>query len=131
MRKIKGVLGKINERGEVEFSIHDFEYNNYKDIYTLLNIKLFTVAVRKIGNTYYDIYCDDEGVYNSNIPAMISCDDNCFGTEVIFGNVFICKCNDEGDMTSLLDYECIDILNHINQFLSLDNIKRKLIVYEF
>ena len=70
--------------------------------YQILGCDTFDITSRRIGENYYDIYCDDEGLLKSNpIVSAISSDRQ----PMLVGNLFVTKTNDEGETISLTDEE--------------------------
>ena len=94
---ITGVLVDVSS-GTPIIKDGSFNKNDFKTIYDLLNCQLFTIARRKIGKKYFDIYCDDEGLLKEdNVTSAISLDN----TEVLVGNIFIVKHDDNGEVVGL------------------------------
>ena len=78
--------------------------------YKILNCDTFDIAPRRIGENYYDIYCDDEGLMKSNykVSAISSS-----GKRMLVGNLFVTKTNDEGETISLTDEEIEEVKRHL------------------
>ncbi len=75
-----------------------FDANDFKSLYPLLNCRVFTIATRKIGGKYFDIYLDDEGLLkDGNIVSAISIDNS----EVLVGNILVVKHDDDGGIVGL------------------------------
>jgi len=67
--------------------------------YKLLGCSVIDIPMRRIGGVYYDIVCDEEGLYNSdNRIQMIHKDTN---VPMLVGNLFICKDDGKGELKSL------------------------------
>ena len=107
MAKLRGVLVRPKEKA-VDFT---FELNSYMDFYPVLDCEVFDVVERKFGNNYYDIYVDDEGLLNHKEEAIFTLGDTGV-VEILVGNCFICKHNDEGDTISLTDAEVDEIIKN-------------------
>ena len=107
MAKLRGVLVRPNESG-VDFT---FDLNSYKDFYPVLDCDAFDIVERKFGNNYYDIYVDDEGLLNNKETAIYTLGEGGV-VEILVGNCFVCKHNDEGDTISLTDDEVDEILSN-------------------
>lgn len=109
MNKIKGVLVKNGSVKE-----YDFEYESYKDFYELLGCRLFDIPKRQIGEDVFDIYCDDEALLKKELPQVSLAYFDRFGNivDAIYGNVFICKHDSEGETISLTDKEVSEILKN-------------------
>lgn len=108
--KLKGILVEPDKLPKV----YEFDCNSYKDFYPVLDCEIFEIPRRKFGKNYYDIYCDEEGFLNDKIPAIFTFDDDCL-VEIIRGNCFICKHDDEGEAVSLTDNEIAEIMGNIKQ----------------
>ncbi len=108
--KLTGVLAKPNAAPRVI----EFELNSYEDLYPVLDCDCFDIAVRRFGKNYYDIYTDDEGLLHFKDPAIYVFDDD-YMVQVLVGNCFVCKHNDEGDTISLTDEEIAEVLNNTRQ----------------
>lgn len=75
-------------------------------LYAILNCSLFDIASRKIGDRYFDIYCDDEGLLKCDPQLSAMSPDH---EPILVGNLFIVNHDDEGGMTSLSEEE-IDLI---------------------
>lgn len=113
-KTITGVLVEQNEgKNRARRYLHD--NGSYKNLYPLLKCTTFACVSRKIGQTYYDIWCDDEGLFDpSKTPTVLTFDGNEL-VEQIVGNCFICK-RDWDDMGSLTDEEVREVLASIKEF---------------
>lgn len=106
MKKIKGVLVNVNTRTIESFILN---YNNYKDLYSLLNCDTLDVTSRKFGNHLYDVYCDDEGFLKDDwTPSAFSEEQP--ESDFLVGNLFICSHDKYGDIDSLTDEQIEEIL---------------------
>ena len=86
-------------------------------IYSILKCTLFDIATRKIGEHYYDIYCDDEGLLKDKPMVSAMSPDN---QPMLVGNLFIVKHNDEGDAVSLTDEEIKEIQRNLTPIFDED-----------
>ena len=108
MATIRGVLVKPYTRAK-EFS---FEYNNFMDLYPVLDCDTFDVAMRKFGDNFYDIYLDDNGLGTDKGIAIFTVSKTTHEIlEMLVGNCFICNHDDKGDIISLTDDEVKEVLN--------------------
>ena len=117
-KSLKGVLvDVINDKVEE----HEIDHNNYKAFYPVLNCDCFDIVTRKIGKHYYDIYCDDEGLFKEDNPVAIVTESK-YGevVEQIVGNCFICKSDDEGNSISLTPKEITEVLGQVVAILNLE-----------
>lgn len=104
-RTIRGVLiDTIKNDCRVEEISYEPKDKNYLNAYyNVLKCDCFDIARRKIGEHYYDIYCDDEGLLKSGLkPSTLTFDGDRI-IEVLMGNVFVCSHNEDGDTISLTD----------------------------
>jgi len=86
--------------------------NNLESFHDEIGCRLIDIVTRKIGNRYYDIICDDEGLLKPNYISMI---DNNYNP-MLAGNLIICNHDDEGNETNLSQDD-------------IDNILENMIVY--
>lgn len=84
---------------------------NLQRIYDVLECDYITVATRKFGKNYYDVYCDDEGLLKANPLPSVATFEKGECIEQLVGNVFICKHDGEGGMQSLTQAECEEVLS--------------------
>lgn len=123
-RKIVGVLVDVENNCVHAISLnYNDEDKNYLDAYyKVLNCNTFDIVRRKIGNNYYDIYCDDEGLFKeTRKPSAITFSGDEI-VEVLVGNLFICSCNDNGETIGLNDEQLDEILNNVHS-LKLSGFK--------
>ena len=107
---INGLLVDVNKN---ETSQHVLMYTGIKDIYKMLNIDLFAIVSRKIGDKYYDIYCDDKALMKENQkPSLITLDKNKRIIEVIYGSIFVCQSNKDGETISINEDDIKNILKN-------------------
>ena len=101
-KTMKVLVFKPGQKSEiVELPIdHD-----YTDIKKLLEIDSpIDCATRKIGDKYFDIWCDDEGLLKDNLRASAFNDlSKDYLKEVICGNIVIANSNEEGETVGLTD----------------------------
>lgn len=89
--------------------------------YELIGCRAVDIVTRSIGGKYYDIVCDDEGLFAES-PVVSAVDDD--GSVMFVGNLIICgMANDEGELTSLDDDDFYHIMEHIG--VALDRRKGK------
>ena len=77
--------------------------------YKALECDTIDIVSRNIGGEYYDIVCDDEGLFKENFVSMI-----CEVTlePMLVGNLFICRHNRRGNEVSLTADDVTNILAH-------------------
>lgn len=128
-KKVKGILIDVlnNECRIEEISYNTNDKNYLNAYYNVLKCDCFDIARRKIGEHYYDIYCDDEGLLKSGLkPSTLTFDGDRI-IEVLMGNVFVCSHNEDGDTISLTDAEIIEVLSYV-QKVRLTRIEESRIV---
>lgn len=124
MKSILGVLVSFKENGESQFAPHVLQYDSYKSLYPLLNCDIFTIADRKLGDNYFSFYCDDEGLLKEDAMFGACSSDQ---EEMLAGNIFIVKHDDEGAIQSLTKEEADYILG----FVRKDRLGNNWLVYDF
>ena len=119
---MKVILCKPNEQPKVVDIKKDHDYH---DIKRLLEIESpLTCVERKIGNAYYDFWCDDEGLFpNKKYASAILM--NYEGEEILCGNVLIAKHDNEGNLVGLTKKEREKILDSKNWVCNLAFMKYK------
>ena len=69
------------------------------ELQKIVDCRCFDIAHRKIGGKYYDIICDDEGLFRDKpTPSAV----NSNGEVMLVGNLFICR-HKGPNLTSLTD----------------------------
>jgi hypothetical protein len=86
---------------------YTIESTNLESYYTALGCDVFDITTRKIGQNFYDIYCDDEGLLKCN-PVLSAVDSD--GAPALVGNLFICKHDEEGNTIGLESHELQEII---------------------
>jgi len=66
--------------------------------YRLLHCDLIDITERKIGGKYFDVICDDEGLFNEN-PIVSAMTES--GEPRLVGSIAICNHDGEGHETGL------------------------------
>ena len=77
--------------------------------YQLLNCSLIDITSRQIEGKYFDIVCDDEGLYNE--PVIVSALDS-NGEPALCGSLLFCNYDGEGGETSLTDEDITLLRKH-------------------
>lgn len=107
MKTVTGILIDTVNKKE---SIHILNSDTLQGYYEALDCNTFDIATRKIGSKYYDIFCDDEGLFkDSPIVSAISLN----GEPMLVGNLFITRTNKEGETISLTQDEINEIESNI------------------
>lgn len=107
MCKITGILIDV-EKETAKVTTIEKELDAY---YEALNCDTIDIVSRKIGKRYYDIVCDDEGLFKDS-PRISAIND--MGGVMFVGNLFIVRFNGEDDIESLTDADVTYILKHIH-----------------
>lgn len=79
------------------------------DYYKHLGCSCFDIAHRKIGNKYYDIFCDDEGLFKEDF--IFSAIDPS-GTGMLVGNLIFANHDDQGNTTDLTEDDVHNIMRN-------------------
>ena len=107
--KMKLILCKPNEMAKVVELPKD---HSYKDLKRLLEIESpLTCVSRKIGDTYYDFWCDDEGLYPDKKYLCGICRN---AEELLCGNILIARHDGEGNTIGLTEEDVKNILDEHN-----------------
>ena len=105
-RTIKGLLIDVKNQTLQACLVND----TLDDYYKVLNCGCIDCVTRIINNKKYVIVCDDNALLKENqIPSFVTLIGN-YIVEVIYGNIFICKSDDDGNLISLTEKEIIEIL---------------------
>lgn len=81
-----------------------------QEFYRLIKCDTIDITRRKIGNHYYDIICDDEGLWGD---CKISAIDN-LGQPMLVGNLIVCD-SEYGYEKSLTDEQVAEIKSCIQR----------------
>ncbi len=96
MAKIKVLALDVQDgKGLYEITIDN---DNLDAIYDILKCDTFDIATRKIGDRYYDIFCDDEGLFNEN-PIISAIEEGL--NPMLVGNLMIANHDGAGETTAL------------------------------
>lgn len=86
--------------------------------YELIGCRCIDIVHRKIGNKYFDIICDDEGLFKGY--AITSAVDTEF-RQMLVGNLIVSRSDDEGNLIDLSDEDIKQILRHTKTYFTLSN----------
>lgn len=115
---MKVILCKPNDKPKV---VDIPKKHTYLDIKALLEIESpLTCVRRKIGNNYYDFWCDDDGLFPENKCVCGICTN---AKEVLCGNILIAKSDSEGNLIGLTKDEIEKVLNDKNFICNEDFLK--------
>ena len=125
MNKVTGVLIDVKNRTTVVYTVNSGTLEEY---YRILNCTTFDIASRRIGDNYYDIYCDDEGLLQCNPVVSAVSEDR---KPMLVGNLFVTKTNDEGETISLTAEEISEVLAAVVNLYDEDGNMWPAIVCEY
>lgn len=94
-----------------------------EEYYKLLGVSCIDIVSRKIGGKYYDIICDDEALLKEN-PICSMIDKS--GNPMLFGNLFICSHNEEGEEISLDSGDISRILHQLKRVIAVTKDSMKI-----
>lgn len=92
--------------------------DNLKVFYELIGCQYIDLVRRKIGDKYFVVICDDEGLFKEN--PIISAVDTKF-EPMFVGNLIISNADDDGNLIDLSDKDIKQILRHTKTYFTLDN----------
>lgn len=110
---LKGVLICPDKNTAEEASIE----NSLEGYYKALDCDTIDIVEREINGTYYDIICDDEALLKGDpLPSAL----DKLREPMLFGRLFVCHHDDEGELTSLSDEEVKSVLRRCEKGAYLD-----------
>lgn len=74
--------------------------------YNLLDCEAIDIVSRKIGGKYYDIVCDDDGLFRDTV-SVSAVDNN--GEAMLVGKLLICNHDGKGNEASLTQDDILNI----------------------
>ena len=80
-----------------------------EEYYKLLNCSTIDITSRQIEGKYFDIVCDDEGLFNE--PVKVSALDS-NGEPALVGSLLFCNYDGDGGETSLTDEDIALLRKH-------------------
>lgn len=92
----------INDKGTEMFNAKP----SLEDLYEVLNCRCVTCVTRKIGDKYYDIWADDEGLLVDSPRINAGSED---AKEILCGNLLIANSDGEGNISPLSDDDIVNI----------------------
>ena len=119
--KIRGILVSTNgevKEAEIEDSLESF--------YSTLECDLIDCTVREINGEFYDIVCDDEGLFKEH-PVVTAVSG--FLKPALVGNLFICRHNDDGEWTSLSDDDVKRIMRTVIHTFNVDDRSERDVIW--
>lgn len=116
MKEITGVLVNPADRVARKATIPA----TLEGYYAALGCSCIDIVTRKIGGKAFDIVCDDEALLKAD-PIPSAC--NYSGYGMLYGALFVCKGDSQGNLVSLTDDECLHVLKRVNYRLSGKNLE--------
>ena len=109
--------------------IVEIDSDELEDFYKELDCHIFDVAVRKVGDVRYDIFCDDIGLLKED-PVVSAIDQD--GKPMLVGNLLLANHDDQGRTTSLSLDDVENIYRHIAVLRSPSRyLGQKVLVCEY
>ena len=108
----------INQRDFFKATTIDDDLQVFYDI---IGCECIDIVKRKIGDNYYNIICDDEGLFVEKPIISLAHPTDMYQT--IHGNVIITGIEDEnGNLTSLTKIDIVKIKSSLKYLIMLDEI---------
>ncbi len=115
----KLLLMKVYGMEALEDQFEKVDVEELSDYYKYLECDYFDIATRKIGEKYYDIFCDDEGMFREDaITSAIGPD----GSTMLVGNLIFANHDGEGNTTSLTREDVVNIVNNAHVAIGDGNV---------
>lgn len=106
---LRGVLVDVENEKVTVVNIPD----ELDEFYKILNCSCIDIVRRKIGRKYFEIICDDEGLFKENVK--ISAIDNLGGVQLV-GNILIVGPDvDDGNLTGLSPADAAYVLSRVQK----------------
>ena len=109
---IKALLIKVTDE-EPTVSFVTVNRDDYKAINDMLEIDIMDIVTRKIGEKYFTIICDDEGLLKDS-PIVSAVDKN--AKAHLVGNLLICKTTNYGNLKSLTEDDVYYIADYLGRY---------------
>lgn len=92
-------------------AVREVKVEKLDDYYKFLNCDTFDIANRQVGNSRYDLFVDDEGLFRQNprISAVIDSTQE----PALVGNIIFAKRDTSGETVGLTDVDIHNIKNNI------------------
>ena len=85
--------------------------------YELIGCRCIDIVQRKIGHKYFDVICDDEGLFKD--VTVVSAVDTQF-RKMLVGNLIVSKSDNEGNLIDLSEEDIKQILRHTKTYFTLN-----------
>ena len=80
------------------------------EYYNLIDCDCIDIVTRKVGDTYFDIICDDEGLLKDN-PRVTAVDTE--GNPMLVGNLIFSHTDEDGETVGVTDEEIALIRDNV------------------
>lgn len=104
------------------------ECEELNDFYEQLECDTFDIATRQVGGKYFDIFCDDIGLFREN-PVVSAVDKD--GKPMLVGHLIFANHDDHGETTSLTDEDLILICSHAAPYSTSDGESRLAVICDY
>lgn len=105
--KKKGILIDKTKRNSKVVTFED----ELHELYRLLDCDCIDITSRKIGDKYYDIVCDDEGLLRDNIRVTAY---DVKGNPALVGNLLIMNHDEMGELLSLTEEDILNVEKYVH-----------------
>lgn len=122
MKEITGVLfdAKSGKAG-----VKTINAETIDAYYEILECECFDVVTRKIGENYYSIFCDDEGLMKEN-PIVTAFVKGRSYQPMLVGNLFVTMTDEEGNTISLTNEQIVEVLGSTRFIIDTDSVRTVL-----
>lgn len=97
--------------------------NDLQTLYKLCDCSTIEIPYRKIGDFWYDIVCDEEGIFKEDYKSS-ALDENF--KPALVGNLLFCNHDADGELASLTDEQIENLKKHIRITCHFDGENRHL-----
>lgn len=114
---------------ERKITVEEFDKRpTLADLYTMLDCDCIDITERKIGDEWFNITCDDEGLLKMN-PIM-SASSLTNPNDILVGNLLFSDYDDEGEEIGLTDTRIEFLKEHIKFFTDKNGIEFPLLLMD-
>lgn len=103
---MKTILLNVNENKIEHLDVED----KLEEFYKLIKCRTIDIVKRKIGGRYFDVVCDDEGLFADEVKISAI---NDIGVPLLVGNLLFFNHDSEGNLLPLSDEDC----GHIKKYI--------------
>lgn len=98
--------------------LYEVECDELQDFYEALKCRCFDIAYRKVGDRYFDIFCDDEGLFAEK-PIVSAVDAGM--KPALVGNLIFAHHDSAGNTTRVTDEDIEHIRAHMVTAIDYDS----------